>query len=102
MRSRTVTYFVIMRCTGGRRRRCRRDGKCEPAVPPGRASRPSEFRVSLELDVPVEAFAERKDVAELRPDAEHLRPESPDPVARAAVPPQFLVGVPYQTHLHLL
>src|SRR4051812_43684747 len=97
-----VTLFRDHAMCGGRRRRCGRDGKCEPAVPPGRASRPPEFRVSLEIDVPLEAFAERKDVAELRPDAEHLRPEAPDPVARAAVAPKFLVGVPYQPHLHLL
>jgi hypothetical protein len=47
-----------------------------PGVPAGRAIRGTEFLVAFEIDVTLKALAERKDVAELLPDAEHLRKEA--------------------------
>src|SRR5262249_55579015 len=64
-----------------RRRRRRRDHKRQPSVPAGRASRVSELSVTLDIDVTLKVLAERKHVAELRPDAEHLRLKASDMVA---------------------
>ena len=49
----------------------------------------------------MEGLAKGEDVAKLRPDAEHLRLETADVVARAAVAADFSIGVAYQTHLNL-
>src|SRR5258708_28072599 len=61
---------------GGRWCRRGRNGKRQPGIPAGRASRVTKFSVTLEINVTLKALTERKHVAELRPDAEHLRLET--------------------------
>ena len=50
----------------------------------------------------MKGLAKGEDVAKLRPDAEHLRLETTDAVARATVAANFFIGVAYQTYLNLL
>src|SRR6185437_3087539 len=76
--------------------------KCQPCVPAGGPIRAAKFCVGLEIDVTLKALAEREDVAKLRPNAEHLRLEATDAIARATVAADVLVGVAYQAHLNLL
>src|SRR5260370_22323487 len=72
------------------------------SVPAGGPIRAGKFCVALEIDVTLKGLAKGEDVAKLRPDAEHLRLEAPDVIARAGVAADVFVGVAYQTHLNLL
>src|SRR5476649_1084496 len=67
-----------------------------------RPIRAAKFCVGFEVDVTLKGLAEGENVAKLRPDAEHLRLETADTVARAAVAADFSVDVAYHTHLNLL
>ena len=79
--------------------RCVPKDGCDPVTGPSFGIVSAEFRVAFEIDVTLKALAERKDVAELRPDAEHLRLEASNAIARAAVAANFFVRVPHQSHL---
>src|ERR1700761_7686700 len=91
----------VLRCGGWRGGRGR-DHKCQPGIPAGRSIHVAKFPIGFEVDVTLEALTQRNDVAELRTDAEYLRLETSDMVARAAVATEFFVGVACQTNLNLL
>src|SRR5262245_4132123 len=80
----------------------RRDHEGEPDVPAIRAVLSTEFLVALEVQIALKLGAERNDVADLRADAEHLRLEATDPVARSAVAGELLVGIADEAELQLL
>src|SRR5580704_13341669 len=84
----------------GWRRRRRRDRKRNPRIPAGRPIRPGEFSVGLQIEIALHA-ADRKYVTELRANAQNLRLEAADAIARTAVAADVLVGVADQADLHL-
>ena len=51
-----------------------------------------KFAVILQIEIALKV-PDRKDEAELRPDADHLRLEAADPVTRAAVTANLFVNV---------
>src|SRR5262245_56631298 len=80
-------------------RRRRRDREREPHVPALRAMLGAELLVALEVPVALKLGAERYNVADLRPDPEHLRLEAADPVTRSAVAGDLPVGIADEAEL---
>src|SRR5262245_60422229 len=90
---------------GRGRRRCRRlwrDGQGHPRVPALRPVLGLEFPVGLQVEIALGIFADREDVAELRPEAEHARLEAAEPVAQSAVARDLLEGIADDAELQLL
>src|SRR5690349_18942602 len=69
----------------GRLRRCCRGRKIErqPEVPACWPIFVGELAVGFQIEIALQLVSERKDVAELRPDADHARPEAADAIAGA-------------------
>src|ERR1700742_4675664 len=70
----------VLRCGGGGSGRGR-DRKCQPGISAGRSIHRAKFSIGFDVDVTLEALAQRNDVAKLRTDAEYPRLETPDTVA---------------------
>ena len=75
-----------------RRRRGRRDCECEPHVPAVRPIFAVEFPVAFEIEIALH-IADRKQISDLRANANHARLEAPDTVAGTAVARQLIVKV---------
>src|SRR5262249_54724763 len=87
---------------GARRRCCRwRDRERDPRVPAVGTVLCGKFTVVLQIEIALQV-ADRKDEAELRADADHLRLEAADPIAGATVATDLLVDVAHRSDLKLL
>src|SRR5262245_478749 len=87
--------------------RCRRWGRRrkiegQPEVPARRPIFIGEFAVSLQVEISLQLVADRKDVANLRADSGHPRPEAADAITGAAVAAEFLIEITHEPHLPLL
>src|SRR6266508_711236 len=79
----------------------RRDHEGDPGIPAIGAILRGELLVALQIDVALQV-TDRKDEAELRADADHLRLEAADPIAGTAVATDLLVHVAHESDLKLL
>src|SRR6202008_34174 len=83
-------------------RRRRRKIERQPEIPARRSICIVEFAVGLQVEIALHFVSAWKDVAELRPDADHARLEAADAIARAAVAADLLVEVTHEADLDLL
>src|SRR5579872_1354958 len=82
-------------CGGG-------DVESYPGIPAGGPVFASEFPIRLEIEISLQLVAERKDVADLRADADDLRLEATDAIAGSAVAADLLVDIADEADLPLL
>src|SRR4029453_8529825 len=73
----------------------RRDHEGDPGIPAVGAILRGELLVALQIDVALQV-TDRKDEAQLRADADHLRLKAAHPIAGAAVAPNLLLQVSTQ------
>src|SRR2546423_15632649 len=72
--------------------RSRRNHECKPRVPAVSAMRRVELLISLEVQITL-VIADRKNVTELRSDADDTRLEGADSVADSAVARELVVDI---------
>src|SRR5262249_37427124 len=85
----------------GWRGRRRRDRECDPSIPAVGTVLRGKLRVVLQIEIALQV-ADRKDEAELRTNANHLRLKTAHAVTGAAVAADLPVDVAHRAELKLL
>src|SRR5512139_2480731 len=79
--------------------RGRRNRECQPGVLAVGPVFSGEFLVAFDIDIALKFLAERKDIADLRPDTGHARLKTADAITGPAVAGNLIVEIADQTDL---
>src|SRR5262245_40540541 len=88
-------------CGRWRRRRCGGEIERQPEIPARRPILVGKFAIGFQVQISLQV-SDRKNVANLRTNADHPRLEAADSIAGAAVAADLLVEVTHETDLPLL